>query len=121
MSETNRTKVILLGDSGVGCTSLLNRYIGIKFSYTLMSTWSMTFSVKNEFIKKINENVEFEIWDTPGQRSYRSLVNPFIKSSNICVLVYSITDRNSFNELEIYYYDTIKKFATKDVSNTKYL
>ena len=99
-------KVILLGESGVGKTCIINRYINNEFQNNVASTLGSAFFLK-EIIKgdtKYNVNV----WDTTGQERYHSVTNLFINDSHIIILVYSIDSKESFNNLN-YWYDTIRE------------
>jgi small GTP-binding protein len=99
-------KVILLGESGVGKTCIINRYINNEFQNNVVSTLGSAFFLK-EIIKgdtKYNVNV----WDTTGQERYHSVTNLFINDSHIIILVYSIDSKESFNNLN-YWYDTIRE------------
>ena len=87
-------KVILLGESGVGKTSIIRRYINNEFSQYSESTLGTTFLVK-EIVKK-NIIYRLIIWDTSGQEKYHSVTNLFINNSNIVILIYSIDSRISF-------------------------
>ena len=99
-------KVILLGESGVGKTSIIRRYINNEFSQYSESTLGTIFLVK-EIVK---ENIIYRliIWDTSGQEKYHSVTNLFINNSNIVILIYSIDSRISFEGLD-YWYNSIKE------------
>ena len=99
-------KVILLGESGVGKTSIIRRYINNEFSQYSESTLGTTFLVK-EIVKK-NIIYRLIIWDTSGQEKYHSVTNLFINNSNIVILIYSIDSRISFEGLD-YWYNSIKE------------
>ena len=99
-------KVILLGESGVGKTCIINRYINNEFQNNVASTLGSAFFLK-EIIKgdtKYNVNV----WDTTGQERYHSVTNLFINDSHIIILVYSIDSKETFDNLN-YWYDTIRE------------
>jgi len=87
-------KVIPLGESGIGKTSIIRRYINNEFSQYSESTLGTTFLVK-EIVKK-NIIYSLIIWDTSGQEKYHSVTNLFINNSNIVILIYSIDSRISF-------------------------
>ena len=87
-------KVIPLGESGIGKTSIIRRYINNEFSQYSESTLGTTFLVK-EIVKK-NIIYRLIIWDTSGQEKYHSVTNLFINNSNIVILIYSIDSRISF-------------------------
>ena len=99
-------KIILLGNSGVGKTCIINRYINNVYNNLTPSTLGTAFSVKE--IKKGNIKYNVNVWDTTGQEKYHSVTNLFINGSNIVILVYSITSESSFKGLE-YWYDSLKE------------
>ena len=100
-------KIILLGDSGVGKTSIINRYINNRFNPEMISSLG---SKSNEKIV-MRDNIKYKliIWDTSGQEVYRSLTNLFIKGSNIVILVYSIDSLSSFEGLDYWYKSLLEK------------
>ena len=97
-------KVVFLGESYVGKTSLINRYINNKFDEQQMSTITGSFLEKT--IKYKDKDYSFNLWDTPGREIFRSLNKIFLKDVNIIVLVYDITKKQSFLELQ-YWLDLI--------------
>ena len=104
--ELIRCKTIIVGDSGVGKTSIIGRYIN-KFNVNEKSTIGASFTNK---VEKINDKeLIFEIWDTAGQERFRSINNIFYQDSYICIMVYDITNRNSFNSLKDYWYNAVKE------------
>ena len=94
-------KVILIGESGTGKTSLINATMGLKFKEHLESTTTNSFSSKKVTIG--NKDYVLNLWDTIGQEKFRSLTKIFIKDSKIVILVYDITRMQSFKELEFWY------------------
>ena len=101
-------KVVLIGESGVGKTSIISRYINNTFKSQLMSTPGANFVTKTVFIQDKNQSIKFEIWDTAGQEKYRALTKVFYKNSAVCILVYDITRKASFEEIKNYWVDEIK-------------
>ena len=95
--ETNEIKVILIGDSGVGKTNLINKALGKRFNETENVTAAANFSVKNMTIN--GKEFKIKLWDTIGQEKYRQLTKIFFKNSKIVILVYDITNRESFEAL----------------------
>ena len=93
-------KVILIGESGTGKTSLINATMGLKFKDTIESTTTNSFSFKTITIN--NKEYVLNLWDTIGQEKFRSLTKIFIKDSKIVILVYDITRKASFNELNFW-------------------
>jgi small GTP-binding protein len=100
--EEKDVKVILLGETGVGKTSIINRFINNKFEEkNEIETLGPTFLKKD--IKKGNIIYKLQIWDSVGQEKYDSITKLFIKGSNIVLLVYSIDSRQSFERLNQWY------------------
>lgn len=104
--ETLDIKMILLGETAVGKTSIISRYVENTFSSDLMSSTSMTYVQKILTIDK--QRIRLNIWDTVGQEKYRSLSKLFFKDTGIVVLVYSITSLQSFENL-IYWLNLFKE------------
>ena len=94
-------KVILVGESGTGKTSLINATMGLPFKESLESTTANSFSSKK--ITVGSKQYILNLWDTIGQEKFRSLTKIFIKDSKIVLLVYDITRLNSFKELDFWY------------------
>ena len=94
------TKLILLGETAVGKTSIINRYIQDTFSNNLVSSTSMTYVQKTLTIN--HQRIQLNIWDTVGQEKFRSLSKLFFKDTKIVILVYSIIDKASFENLDFW-------------------
>ena len=103
-------KIILVGNSGVGKTSIINRYYLNEFLSYIDSTSTMNFIQKNVSIK--GKNLLLNIWDTVGQEKYRSCNKLFVKNSNIVIFVYDITIKKSFTDLEFWY-----NFISNEIGN----
>ena len=104
--EDNSIKIILLGEAGCGKTNLINVCCGLEFDENSASNITASFSEKKITIKNIEYNLK--LWDTAGQEKFRSLNSLFIKDSQICILVYDITDKGSFKELD-YWLKTVEE------------
>ena len=107
-----RCKVIIVGNSGVGKTSIISRYTG-KFNPYEKMTIGASFVNK---IEELNEKkVLFEIWDTAGQEKYRSINSIFYQDAYICLLVYDITKKQSFEDLKEYWYNSVLEHSIEDI------
>ena len=105
-------KVIILGETGVGKTSIINRFINDEFNPDNdIETLGSTFFRKS--IKRQNTVYKLQIWDSIGQEKYHSITRLFIKGSNIVLLVYSIDSRESFQELN-HWLNTLKDILDKN-------
>ena len=109
-------KVVLIGESGVGKTSIISRYITNTFKSQLMSTPGANFVTKTVVMENENESIKFEIWDTAGQERYRALAKVFYKNAAVCVLVYDITRRKKKKKIKNYWIKEIKENAPQDMS-----
>ena len=91
-------KIVLLGESGVGKTNLINVSMGKEFQQNSDSSLSSSF-VSSDY-KVGNKVYTYVLWDTAGQESYRSLNKIFIKNTKVVIFVYSIENYKSFQELD---------------------
>ena len=95
-----KLKVILLGDSGVGKTSIINQYIKKNFVETL----STIGSEQHYKIIKINKKeIQLKIWDTPGQTKFFNITKNSMRNTDIAILIYDITNKESFISLKQWY------------------
>ena len=104
-------KVVLTGESGVGKTSIIQRYINNVYNPNISTSGGASFATKLMKFEEEKKNIKFEIWDTAGQERFRSLAKVFYKNAAICVLVYDITRRESFLELQNFWIEEIKNNA----------
>ena len=102
----NNIKAILLGEAGVGKTSIIFRYTQNKFNPSQTSTFGATYLIKD--IERGDNKYKLFVWDTTGQEKYHSVTKLFVQNANIVILVYSINDINSFKALD-YWRKTIKE------------
>ena len=110
-------KVVLLGESSVGKTCIITRFVDDEFDKEIISTTGASYANKTlKFKDYNNKEILFEIWDTAGQEKYRSLTQLFYKDASIAILVYDITNEESYNELKNYWVNQIIEFAPKDIS-----
>ena len=94
-------KIILLGNAGVGKTSIILRYYKNKFETNSVSTIGSTFVIKE--LQRGNNTYKLNIWDTSGQEKYRSVTKLFVQGAKVIILVYSIDNKDSFNVLDFWY------------------
>ena len=98
MEKRIEIKAILLGNSGVGKTNIINTCVGLNFESGNNPTSSGSFVSKN--IKLKDKSYIINLWDTAGQERYKSITKIFLKKSEIVFFVYDITDKKSFNDLQ---------------------
>ena len=91
-----------LGDSGVGKSNLSSVYVNNKFEPEIIATIGFNCLIKDTIIKinNIEKKIKIKIWDTAGQEKFKSVSVQYIKNCIGILLVYSIDERNSLNNLE---------------------
>ena len=95
-----KLKTILIGESGVGKTNLINIAKNEKFNANTVTTVNCSFFKTLMVVEDIKFNVY--LWDTIGQEKLKSLTKIFFKNSKIVVLVYDITNKNSLKQLDFW-------------------
>jgi len=108
-------KVIILGDSGVGKTSLMNQYVNKKFTANYKATIGADFLTKDIVID--GHQVTMQIWDTAGQERFQSLGVAFYRGADCCVLVYDITQAPSFKSLDSWRDEFLIQASPRDPAN----
>ena len=106
-------KIILIGDSTTGKTNILSKYLNDKFARNTKATIGM--ELGNKSFKINNDNVNCQIWDTAGQERYRSMTKAYYQGALGALIVYDITRRNTFENVENWLSD-LKKCADNKVS-----
>ena len=107
-------KVVLVGESGVGKTSIISQFIDQTFQEDQQSTTGGSFSTKS-VVCDGGKILKFEIWDTAGQERYRSLTTMFYKDANAAIMVYDVTRKDSFEELQNYWAKQIKESSPENI------
>lgn len=87
-------KIILVGESGVGKTSLLNRLVNEPFNDNYLTTIGVDFKIKTFYIN--NKSVKLQIWDTAGQERFNSITDSFFRGSQGIIIVFDLTNKLSF-------------------------
>ena len=111
MAKPAFLKVVLLGDGGVGKSSLIQRFVSDKYDSSLFHTIGVEFL--NRDLEVENCRYTLQIWDTAGQERFKSLRTPFYRGTDCCLLVYAIDDAQSFHNIamwkkEFLYYADVK-------------
>jgi len=117
MSSRNKKllKVIILGDSGVGKTSLMNQYVNKKFTNQYKATIGADFLTKEVMID--DKVVTMQIWDTAGQERFQSLGVAFYRGADCCVLVYDLTVPKTFESLDSWRDEFLIQAGPRDPDN----
>ena len=112
MNEPEAIKVVLVGESGVGKTSIISQFTAHKFDPHRETSLSAQFISKTVEFQDLGKAIKFDIWDTVGQEKYRSLAEIFYRDAKVIVFVYDITTAYSFEELKKYWYEETKTKST---------
>jgi Ras-related protein Rab-7A len=108
-------KVIILGDSGVGKTSLMNQYVNKKFTNQYKATIGADFLTKEVMID--DKMVTLQIWDTAGQERFQSLGVAFYRGADCCALVFDLTEPKTFESMESWRDEFLMQTSPRDPDN----
>ena len=108
-------KVVLVGESGVGKTSIIKQFTAHSFDPDCQASISSQFSSKVVNINDTKKAIRFDLWDTAGQEKYRSLAKIFYKDARIIIFVYEITNKKSFEGLQNYWYQQVNSSCLPNV------
>ena len=100
-------KYIIIGDAAVGKSNLLLRFAQNDFKSEYQLTIGVEFGAKNIEIE--NKKYRLQIWDTAGQENYRSITRAYYKNSVCAILVYDITNRDSFEHISSWIEDCLNQ------------
>ena len=106
-------KMILIGDSGVGKSNILLKYLKNEFQQNTKATVGVEFGTKTVEID--NKKIKVQIWDTAGQERYRSITSAYYKGAKGAFIVYDITRKASFENIDKWIED-LKSNGDKNVS-----
>jgi Ras-related protein Rab-8A len=90
-------KLLLIGDSGVGKSCLLLRFAENSFTPSFITTIGIDFKIKKVQIS--GKTIKLQIWDTAGQERFRTITSAYYRGAMGIVLVYDVTDENSFKNI----------------------
>jgi len=108
-------KVIILGDSSVGKTSLMNQYVNKKFNTQYKATIGADFLTKEVSLEE--RVVTMQIWDTAGQERFQSLGVAFYRGADACILVFDVTTKKSFDALDTWRDEFLVQASPNDPNN----
>ena len=107
MASEENYKVVLIGETKVGKTCIVNQYCNGKFDPNIPTSLTAQY-VKKEIKIDESKSLILDIWDTAGLEKYRSLAKIFFRDSMAVILVYDPTDEKSFKELKEFWYSQVK-------------
>jgi len=103
IEQIPRFKIIILGNSMIGKTSLILRYCKGKFDESGVSTVGVDTQLK--YIKYDDKIIGLDIWDTAGQERFRSLAKSTYQGADGIILMYDLTNKKTFEDIKIWYRD----------------
>ena len=114
-NEGEGTKLVFVGDSGVGKTCIIGRFLKGTFDDNVLSTTGSSYARKTIEIPEIKKKLVVDVWDTAGQEKYKALAKIFFKGAKMAILVYDITRKESFENIKNNWYKDIKEYCAPDV------
>ena len=106
-------KLIIVGDSNVGKTNIMSKYIHNKFNYTSKATIGVEFGTKIVTID--NKKIKAQIWDTAGQERYKSITSAYYKGAKGALIVYDITNKSTFESVDKWVQD-LNSYGDKNLT-----
>ena len=113
-NEVEILKIVFVGETGVGKTSIFSQFIDDVFHESFQASTGATYHTKS-FLFDDGKELKLDIWDTAGQEKYRALTQMFYKDANAAILVYDITNQDSFEELQNYWVNQIKESSSSNI------
>lgn len=107
-------KIVVIGDSGVGKTCIISRFVSGDYNKNMNSTDGASYATKKLVLPKLKTSINLDIWDTAGQERYKSLTKFFYKDAAMIIMVYDVTLKTSFDNLKEYWYREVQELSEKN-------
>lgn len=104
-------KLLLVGDSGVGKSCLLLRFVEDKFNPSFITTIGIDFKIRT--IESKGKKIKLQVWDTAGQERFRTITTAYYRGAMGIVLIYDVTDARTFESVENWF-QTVTQHANED-------
>jgi len=108
-------KILMLGDTGVGKTSLLSRYSDNQFTNSMMSTVGV--DLKTKYVTLMEKVVKVQVWDTAGQEHFHRITFPYYRDANAIILTFDVGSQKTFDNVE-YWIKNIQEYAGDSIVMT---
>eukprot|EP00927_Polykrikos_kofoidii_P024147 TRINITY_DN2201_c1_g1_i1.p1 TRINITY_DN2201_c1_g1~~TRINITY_DN2201_c1_g1_i1.p1 ORF type:complete len:221 (-),score=40.21 TRINITY_DN2201_c1_g1_i1:37-648(-) len=106
-------KILLIGDSGVGKSCMLLRFADDTYTESYISTIGVDFKIRT--LEQDGKTIKLQIWDTAGQERFRTITSSYYRGSHGIIVVYDVTDKESFNNVN-HWIEEIQKYAADGVN-----
>ena len=108
MNIEYKFKIMILGETAVGKTSFITRYISDTFGEKYLCTIGIDF--RDKIVERNNKKIKLQIWDTAGQERYRNVAKSYFQASHGFIIAYDINNRESFKQVK-YWVEQIKSIS----------
>lgn len=110
-------KIVIIGETGVGKTCIMIRFVQNRFNKNQLSTIGASFAEKEIKLRKDDkeEKIKFNLWDTTGQEKYRALTRNFYAGAKAAILVYDITQLESFEKIRDFWVKELREHCEKNI------
>ena len=108
-------KLVFVGDTEVGKSCLITRFIKGVFETNLKETTKANYVSKIIEIPEIRESITFDIWDTNGREKFKSMTRIFYQGAKMAILVYDTTRKESYDNIKNWWYKDIKEHGDPDI------
>ncbi len=114
--KTYTLKLVVIGDYGVGKSSLITRYVHNRFDSDYISTIGVDFLINEVFVEKYDAKCQFVIWDIGGQEEWKSKINLYLNGADGAIVVCDVTRPITANNITLWV-----DFLNKYTKNTPYI
>eukprot|EP00727_Mastigamoeba_balamuthi_P013120 m51a1_g8430 putative member ras oncogene family (230) ;mRNA; r:348101-349444 len=105
-------KILMIGESGVGKSALLSRFVDGNFEPNFISTIGVDFKI--HYMKMDNKDIKLQVWDTAGQERFRTITTSYYRGANGIMIVFDVTDPASFEKVR-YWLSELKEHVGADM------
>ena len=108
-------KVVLVGDSGVGKTAILSRFMTGSMPSTRRATMGATEKMKSVHVPSLNKRLPLQVWDITGNEKFRTLTSIYFRDADAAIMVCDVTDKDSFENLKNVWYKEIQSLGPENM------
>jgi len=105
-------KILMIGESGVGKSALLSRFVDNQFDTNFISTIGVDFKI--HYMKVDQQDIKLQVWDTAGQERFRTITTSYYRGANGIMIIFDVTDSASFEKVR-YWLNELKEHVGQDM------